>query len=329
MGNIFYSPPPQALPPPPVPLFVYECDVINSKKRKCFRAKVYKVAEKYHAEFRPGSSDGPDGPDGITYDNDNLKVKLVFRDIRDCQDFQSAVREIPLHYRKRSRNLPEDDLMITDSVTKINVPESLISNLKRVFYNDYQPISDDPNRSGLCDTASDFTDRSYVSDVFVTEEVRLKLVDAESSTSMFLKKPEKCHLKSQSTFKELKNDPNNIVYMSRQLHEYFDGIGQTDGVPAFVMTYKKHDPQVITRVFDDDRTLHVYETTVSVLFRTELIKSILSPFFKDHRDVTTKRIEFCLYFEEPEDFEEYAAFKASETRAKWASLAGPESAFDD
>jgi len=284
---------------------------------------VYKLAEKYHAELRPDSTDG------VTYDADNLKVKLVFEDKRDCQDFQSTVREIPLHYRKRSRNLPEDDLMITDSVTEVKVQKSLISSLKRVFYNDYEPISDDPNRSALCDTASDFTDRSYVSDVFVTDEVRLRLVDAETSAFMFLKKPEKCHLKSQSEFKETKNDPNNIVYLSRTLHEYFDGISQVDGVPAFTISYVSHDPQVISRVCDGCTSLCVYETTVSVLFRTELIKTVLSPYFKDHKDVTTKCIEFCLYFEEPEAFKEYAAFKASETRAKWASLAGPEGMFDD
>ncbi len=101
MGNIPYPP-----PPPPVvavvqvPLFVYECTVVNSKKRKCFRAKVYKAAEKCHAKVRSGTTDG------IGYNNDDLKVKLVFKMERDCDDFQSAVREIPLDYRKRSRNLP-------------------------------------------------------------------------------------------------------------------------------------------------------------------------------------------------------------------------------
>jgi hypothetical protein len=335
MGNIFNS------PPPPVPLFIYECGVVNSKKRKCFRAKVHKLAEKHHARIRPDSGDG------ITYDNDNLKVLLVFEDELVCEHFQSAVREIPLHYRKRGRDLPEDDLAIRDSVTEVSVSEFLISNLKRVFYNDYQPITDDhdpnrsddhdpnrsddhdPNRSTPSDAASDFTDSSYVSAVFMSDEVRLRLVDLETSMFMFRKKPEKCHLKSPTKYPDLKNDPNNIVYLSRQLHEYFDGISQQTGVPAFTLNYVRHDPQVVTRVCDDNNTLHVYETTVSVVFRTELDKTCLSPYFKDHRDVTVMHIEFCLYFEDPVAFEEYATFKALDTGRKWASLAGTDGVFDD
>jgi hypothetical protein len=51
---------------------------------------------------------------------------------------------------------------------------------------------------------------------------------------------------------------------------------------------------------------------------------MLSPFFKDHNVKSKVRIEFCLYFENPEDFREFAAHKALETQGKWASLAGPE-----
>ena len=317
MGTIF-SPPPFPL----YPLFIYECSVVDSKKRKCFRAKVYELAEKYLAKLRPDSSDG------IIYDNDNLKIELVFMEMRDCELFQSAVREIPSHYRKRNRDPSDIALTITDSVTKVNVSESLISSICRVFYSDYQSTHDDINRSALCDTASDFTDLSHESAVFLTDEVRLRLVDAETSVLMFDKKPEKCHLKSQSKFADLKNDPNNVVYLSCTLHEYFDGISQNSGVPAFTLEYVNHDHQVVTHVFGGT-VLHVYETTVAICFRNELCKSFLSRFFKDHRDVTTKRIEFCLYFEDPEAFKEYATFKADETRLKWTSLAGPEGISDD
>ena len=144
---------------------------------------------------------------------------------------------------------------------------------------------------------------------------------------MFDKKAVKCHLKSQSKFTDLKNDPNNIVYMSHTLHEYFDGISQLNGGPAFTLEYVNHEHQVVTRVFGGT-ILHVYETTVAICFIRELDKSLLSHCFKDHTDVSTKCIEFCLYFEDPELFKEYATFKADETRLKWASLAEPEGTFD-
>ena len=256
-------------------------------------------------------------------------MRLVFSDRRDCQDFQSSVREIPTDYRKRSRNLPDDELNITDSITEVEVSKSLISSFKRVFYNDYQRQSDDPNQSILCDTVSDFTDYSYVSAVFVTTEIRLRLIDAETSTFMFKKKPEKCHLKSQTKFTELKNNQNNIVYLSRQLHEYFDGINIVNGVPTFTLDYVSHNPNVVAFVCENGVTLKAYETTVSIKFLTEQDKTVLSPYFRDHRDVSTSCIEFSLYFENPEAFKEYATFKADDTRSKWASLLGPEGMLDD
>ena len=306
------------------PLFIYDCTVVNSKNSKCFRAKVYKYAETFHAILRLNSTDG------ISYVSDNLKVKLAFLDIASCFNFQSAIHNIPLEYRKRNRESnQEDDFTINDSVSEVSVPRSDILKYPRVFYNQYQVLSGPEKKSALCDTASDFSTGSYASDVFVTDEVRLRLLDSESSINMYRKKPEKCHLKSQSAFPNLRTDQNNILFMSRPLHEYFDGISQTTGVPAFTVNYDSHDPQAITRIFDDGKTIHVYETTVAVIFRTEMDKSTLQPYFKDHKDVSKKRIEFCLYFEDPEAFEEYAAFKATETNARWLSLAGPEENMDD
>ncbi len=137
-------------------------------------------------------------------------------------------------------------------------------------------------------------------------------------------------MKSQSKFPALVNDPNNILYLSCSLHEYFDGINQVNGVPMFILTYVKHEPEIITRTCEGN-ILHVYETMVSVTFTTELDRTMLSPYLnRDHTVKSKKRIDFCLYFENPEDFKEYAAYKADETRAKWASLAGPEGHdFDD
>ncbi len=125
----------------------------NSKKRKCFGAKVYKAAEKYHARIRPNTTDGT----GYDNDKDDLKIKLFFED--DVDDFQSALREIP------------SDIAISDSVAEVYISESDTVGLRRIFYFDYQSQTDDPNRSAMCDTASDFTDSSCVSAVFVNDAV--------------------------------------------------------------------------------------------------------------------------------------------------------------
>ena len=59
----------------------------------------------------------------------------------------------------------EHDLTISDSYTEMSVEKSVISGLKRIFYSDYHTHLDDPN---ICDSASDSTEASYPSAVFMS-----------------------------------------------------------------------------------------------------------------------------------------------------------------
>jgi len=109
--------------------------------------------------------------------------------------------------------------------------------------------------------------------------------------------------------------------MSRLLHEHFDGINCLDGV-----VYKNHSQSMIKEV--NGKKECVFETTVHVVFRTERLKQV-AEFIRDSVNVNQTTIEIRLFFENPDEFKDFAAHKMEETLRRWASLRGPEEDADD
>ena len=72
-------------------------------------------------------------------------------------------------------------------------------------------------------------------------KLQLRLIEREDSTSLYKQKPEKCHLMSQKKYRDEKYNPNNVVFMSRNLHQQFDAIDSSEGIPMFYLEYVKHD----------------------------------------------------------------------------------------
>ena len=291
------------------------------------RAKVYKVAEEFHAKTSPDVAKC----NGIRYEDNNLKVQLAFRTEEQCENFQSAIRGMPMDYRKRQLSTSDDELAIADEITEMKLEKTLFGAFERVFFSHYSHTEDDSDQSPPCDIASDFSATSYVSTVWLTEETRLRLVNCDGSLTSMGEKPEKCHLMSQTKHPEHKDDPNNILIMSRDLHQQFDGLNMCDGVPHFILEYVQHDRQSIERNFTEggrQRTKHVFETVVRVTFLNEGYAAVLIPHFKDGTVQGSTCFKFPLYFEDPDAFRDFAAHKANETRLKWASVVGPEGIID-
>lgn len=261
-------------------------------------------------------------------------VQLAFEEKSQYEDFQSGMLQLPSQYRKRK---PDDDVAHMDiSVTEIGTASSSATSivvysqlsLQRVFSGDYRNIDGDIDPSDDCDAESSVSNFSYVSAVEVSQEVQFQLLDKPDSILIWRKKVEKCHLKSQSRFPEVKNNLNNLLYMTRHLHEHFDGFGVHDMVPSFLVKYVKHNADKITHNVSG-RTVHVYETTVRVEFIDEEAKSTLCSFFREYTTINSTEIEFQLYFSDPDEFKVFATHKAEETLLKWNSLAGPNDGGDN
>lgn len=302
-------------------LYIYNATISNTKAHRCFRADVFKLAEEYCGEVRRGVAS-----DGIFYRNNDLVIRLVFVVISDAKHFQTKIHQLPSTRRKRrSEGNDIQDLVVNDSIQRIMVTQYFVdNNLSRIFYSDYAPMLTEEEQSPDCDTVSVY---STTSDVFIDDTVRMRLVSREDSLQLFKKKAEKCHLKSQSAFPAIKNERENILFMDRFLHEHFDGICTTDGVPHFVLEYGAHNATAIQHPINTGSQVinsTVYETSVAVTFLDDEIANNLKPLFRNYSQVPNdnRRIRFNLLFEHPDSFRNYAEFKANETRAKWQSLAG-------
>ena len=294
-------------------MWIYIGTVKNSKMRKCCRFKVYKLAEKHRAKIRVGDRDG------ISYNSVDLNVKLFFKDEVGCEEFQTDMRQIPSQYRKRKPDDSRGDISVTDSIIHRTI---YAVGLQRIWSEDYANIVDDESPSAECDTVSDVPS-SYVSAVELTEDVKLRLLDNPKSLQLAFHKPEKCHLKSQSHFPEDRTNPNNILFMSRVLHEGFDGINQVEGVPDFALRYHGHNNSAIATPVGGGKQVDMYEVTVRVEFLNEDVRTMLRPLFKESTDVEgLEEIELKVCVPDPGQFKGFLDHKYANTLQRWASLAG-------
>jgi hypothetical protein len=84
----------------------------------------------------------------------------------------------------------------------------------------YQKIARDTDPSPEYDVIS----HTQTSTVSITEETRLRLLGREDSPMLFRQKPEN-------------------FYMSLYLHQHFDAMDSTEGIPRFYFRYAHHSSQ--------------------------------------------------------------------------------------
>lgn len=296
-------------------VFVLRGSVLNGKPRAGCRYEVFELAEKHHGKVRVTVES-----DGIKYNEASTKqldFQIVFEAKVQAEDFETAVKKVPLLYRKRPHDSDEvPDISV--ALQKIQVVKNCTVELERISSDQYEKLNG-------TDVSPDFDAFSYASTVVVVEvndETRLRLLDREDSIELFRQKPEECHIISRKV-KIYSKDPNNIVYMSRSLHQQYDALDSTEGVPQFYFQYVRHDivgHQGIVK----KKPCQVFTTTVRVVFIDEEAKTTLSGKFKHFTDVSTTRIELTLCFPDPLLFDTLATERMEETVLRWNSYNGVE-----
>jgi hypothetical protein len=265
---------------------------LATKLREGCRQRLYRIAEEKHAKTRVGIAD-----DGIAYQGitEHLQLKLVFKEEAQAEEFRSVVKKIPLEYRKRKRvELPAGAIVEVDHYERIE--------------NDAEPSPE-----------YDLDAYTQTTAVEVTAETRLRMLEREDTRNLFLQKPEKCHIVRQADDPINAKNPNNIVYMSRFLHQQLDAIDSTEGITLFYFRYVVHSKQYQQGLLNNKPT-PVYETTLEIVFKNEEIKNELSGYFKNPTDVNQTTIRVVAYFPDPREFNYFAQTKAEETLARWAHL---------
>lgn len=298
-------------------MFVIAGVIKFGKLRGGCRQRLFRIAEEKHAKTRVGTAD-----DGIAYQGitKHLQFKLVFREEAQAEEFRTAVKKIPLEYRKRKRvELPAGAVVVPDISVEFQPIQraNWDGYLDLVEEDQYEKIDGDAEPSPEYDLDA-YTQTSVVS---VNAETRLRMLEREDSRNLFRQKPEKCHIVRQADDPDNIKNPNNIVYMSRFLHQQLDVIDSTEGIPQFYFRYVTHSEQLQQGLWNN-KPIPVYETTLEIVFKDEEAKNELTVYFKNPTDVNQTTIRVVAYFPDPREFDYFAQTKAEETLARWASYDG-------
>lgn len=294
-------------------VFMIQGMIKFAKIRAGCRYSVFDLAEQCHGKVREGNPH-----DGISYvdRSPHLSFQLTFVEEYQAEDFESKVARIPENYRKRK---PTSSEVAPDIEVELRSIQRIVTDaqLVRVKVDQYEKIEGDTDGSPEFDIFSD----SLTSAVELSDETKLRLIEREDSTALFRLKPEKCHLISQRRYKDDSKNPNNIVFMSRNLHQQFDAINSSEGIPMFYLVYVSHHSASIQGVVNN-RPCPVYETTVNVVFKDEEAMNVLSVSLKRHTILSNNQVQIVLYFPNPEEFKIFANARAEETIARWKSYDG-------
>jgi hypothetical protein len=294
------------------------CGIIKfAKTRAGCRHKLYKLAEECHAKTRLGVPD-----DGISYQgvSAHIQFKMVFKEEFQAENFYSSVKKISQEYNLRK---PFNECMNSNIVPDICVEVLRIqcevweADLVLIEEDQYQKIAGDVDPSPDYDPMTS----TQASAVSIDDETRLRLLEREDSVQLFRQKAEQCHIVSRKSDKANAGNPNNIVYMSRLLHQHFDAIDSTEGIPTFYLRYVCHSSQSVRGVVKKKPSA-VYETKLQVVFKDEEAKNLLCRFFIRPAAVDQTTIEISAFFPDPLQFKSFANANAESTLAKWRSYDG-------
>lgn len=101
------------------------------------------------------------------------------------------------------------------------------SDLKEVHLSDYDPTDSASPIQTLEELAVALSSESHVSALSKNSPLA-QLQRIERPEVFAYNRPIKCHIKPRKDFMELINNENNLLAMSRNLHDYFDGIMTED-----------------------------------------------------------------------------------------------------
>jgi hypothetical protein len=213
--------------------------------------------------------------------------------------------------------------------------------IKRVFHFYYDTMLNETEgdaNSPQCDALSDVGSMSMYEPDTVTISVERVGQMIENHAHIFFqgKNPEAAHIKDKPHCTTIeKNDENNFLFMSRFLHEAYDGINtQPSGFPWFLIHYDSHSEQpygyaALQRQFGEslhvyDRTKQYYRTLVHIVFYDVDQATLYSTFLRDgcsRVDASSPlQLKMELFFSDPVKAKKYFDWKEKRTRKKWDSL---------
>jgi hypothetical protein len=302
-------------------LYRYQCIIKNGRFKKCFRANVFKLAQQFRGYKALEVS-------GIGVNAHDIVVDVCFKEEGCLLDFQGAIRD---HCGSKRLRDDAEDSYVHSVVDEVQSRLYFNRNLIRIFGSDYSPHAADTNNSPPCDSEGDSL--SIYSGVIANiheAEVRVQMLENHNGIFLFGQQPGKCHIKDKARCNKALNeaaDPNNHLYMSRMLHQHFDGIETIPTMtPSFLVQYLSHEDTMIDcPIWDDAHVINLavkrQKVTVEIVFRDKEFCDILQIHLRNGSIRTSERVyRMDLYFEDASKAKSYLLWKAKKTIRMWAEV---------
>lgn len=274
--------------------------------------------------------------DGIVKDGKNINVSLIFmaRDNRDR--FQSEVIDLMSVVAGHKRPLievddataPHDIILRSERTERLSIADTVL--LSRVFryQYDHDCTNDDVDNSAECDGYSDVASlRSTAFGEYASienPEVQMQMIEDPRSDYWDSTAPEKAHIKDKAKCtKSDKTDPNNLIYMSRFLHCYFDGLNSKPArFPLMKIHFVAHDAEAVQcSAIIADCPLGLQPRTravVHLIFWSASVRKYAMAFLRaGGRNVDAVTYELDLYFVDVNKAATFLKWKEEQTERAW------------
>jgi hypothetical protein len=309
---------------------------------------LFKLAESHLALARSDVAS-----DGIHTNHYDIDISLVFKQESDMLRFESALLEqvsrTNPNKRPRIIETKTDDKSSDDTkeIEELEVLEvavcrkslstvPLTDKLNRIFHWEYSHDNElQTDNSPPCDLFSDAGSLSIYEPetVPITLETAVQMLENPTSEFFIDKNPEKAHIKDKAkSSADEEKDENNLLYLSRYVHEAFDGINtKPKNFPWFVVHYVTHDASsvdfgALRRLFEQNLQAgnpakRYHRVEVQIEFYSDQKATQYSKYLRigSHRvipnDIKTWKLD--LYFADPPKAKEYFDWKEKRTRKVW------------
>ena len=196
----------------------------GAKRKKGVRGAIYRYAEEHKARYSLEHSKS------IYYadDSNNLEISLLFRELAEADSF--AVFLGHWHFNNPIA-VKSGDVSVQEGQKVVYVVESDLRKVLLVHYNASDNESPVASLEELVPSSE-----SHASAFSLTSPVA-KLQSIEHPELFSTLRPIKCHIKSKSDCRKgdsdsdnnLIDNESNLLALSRDLHDYFDGMMTIDG----------------------------------------------------------------------------------------------------
>mmetsp|Transcript_7555 Transcript_7555/g.14809 ORF Transcript_7555/g.14809 Transcript_7555/m.14809 type:complete len:418 (+) Transcript_7555:469-1722(+) len=277
----------------------------SAKKMQGIRAAAYMRAEEHLARY-----DGTKEQSFRYDDNNNLHISVLFVDENSAGQFQSSL----LHWHLKNPLVGlEGKVFVTEEIEMVESAKA-----GRVFLNHYVASDEESPMSSLSE--------------FKTAVSSCPTVDIGSDSELVhfqcLEKPEyfasvnayQLHIKDKAKFRDLRNNPNNLLAGSwTPFHQHFDGLNTPGNLPQVAVRFE----QVVgEEIVGDERTKR-HRVEVALEFRDSASERIMAPRLKNG----STKISECewrtfVHVLDATEFKDCLEWKHADTKRKWMDFDG-------